>query len=53
VREYSALAIIIGAKAFVRKEQIQKNPAFYLLGTLVNVSSAVLFGLLAVRLLRI
>lgn len=45
--EYGALAIIIGAKEFVRKEKIQKNPSYYLLGTLINVSIALLFALLA------
>jgi len=49
--EYGALAIIIGAKEFVRKEQIQKNPTYYLLGTLVNVSVALVFALIARNLL--
>jgi hypothetical protein len=48
--EYSAIAIIIGAKEFVRKDQIKANPAFYLLGTLVNVGIAVLFAAIAVKL---
>ena len=43
--EYGALAIIIGAKEFVRKENIQENPSYYLLGTLVNVSIALVFAL--------
>jgi hypothetical protein len=45
--EFSALAIIIGAKEFVRKEKIQQNPSYYLLGTLINLSVSVLFALLA------
>ena len=45
--EFSALAIIIGAKEVVRKDEIQKNPSYYLLGTLINLCSAVLFALLA------
>ena len=45
--EFSALAIIIGAKEFVRKEKIQQNPSYYLLGTLINLSMAVLFSLIA------
>lgn len=45
--EYGALAIIIGAKEFVRREKIQEQPSYYLLGTLVNLSVAVLFALLA------
>lgn len=44
--QYGALAIILGAKEFVRKEKIQENASYYLLGTLVNVTVA----LLAVRL---
>jgi len=50
--EYSALAIIFGAKEFVRREKIQQNPSHYLLGTLVNISIAVLFALLAMRVVR-
>ena len=49
--EYSALAIIFGAKEFVRREKIQQNPSHYLLGTLVNISLAVLSTLLAIRVL--
>lgn len=49
--EYGALAIIIGTKEFVRKEQIQKNPTYFLLGTLVNVSVALVFALTARNLL--
>lgn len=45
--EYSALAIIFAAKEFVRKEKIQDNPSYYLLGTLINVSVAVLCAILA------
>jgi hypothetical protein len=45
--EFSALAIIIGAKEFVRKDQIVGNPSYYLLGTLVNLSVAVLSVLAA------
>ncbi|MDY6952644.1 MAG: hypothetical protein SWE60_14120 [Thermodesulfobacteriota bacterium] len=45
--EYSALTIIFAAKEFVRKEKIQDNPSYYLLGTLINVSVAVLSAILA------
>ena len=45
--EYGALAIIFGAKECVRKTKIEKNPARYLLGTLVSLSLAILFALLA------
>ena len=50
--EFGALAIIFGAKEYVRKREIQKNPSHYLLGTLVNLSVAVLFALLAKRLVQ-
>ncbi|HOC42289.1 MAG TPA: hypothetical protein PKJ99_04640 [Thermoanaerobaculales bacterium] len=49
--EFSALAIIIGAKEFVRKDQIVENPSYYLLGTLVNLSVAVLSVLAAKAIL--
>ena len=45
--EFSALAIIIGAKEFVRKKEIEKDPAYYLLGTLINVGVAIIFALSA------
>ncbi len=48
--EYGALAIIFGAKEYVQKTKIEKNPAHYLLGTLVNLSLAILFALLAMSL---
>lgn len=41
-KEFSALAIIFGAKEFVRKEDIVKNPAYYLLGTLLNFGIALI-----------
>ena len=49
--EFSALAIIIGAKEFVCKDQIVENPSYYLLGTLVNLSVAVLSVLAAKAIL--
>ena len=36
-KEFSGLALIFGAKEFVRKEEIKKDPAYYLLGTLINL----------------
>ncbi len=50
-KEFGALAIIFGAKEYVRKERIQKDPSHYLLGTLVNLSIAVLMALLAERVI--
>ena len=46
-QEYGALAIIIAAKEFVRKEKVQQDPTYYLLGTLGNLAVATLFALLA------
>lgn len=43
---FSALAIIIGAKQFVRREKINLRPSYYLLGTLVNLMIAVFFALI-------
>jgi len=43
--QFGALAIIVGAKQFVRKDDIQRNPSYYLLGTLINISLALLFAL--------
>lgn len=44
--EFSALAIIFAAKEFVRKDKILADPGYYLLGTLANLSTAVLLALL-------
>lgn len=44
---FSALAIIIGAKQFVRNEKIKENPSYYLLGTLANLCIAIFFALVA------
>ncbi len=49
--EFSALAIIIGAKEFVRNKAIIDNPSYYLLGTLANLAVAVLFALVAAQAL--
>lgn len=46
-KEFGALAIIMAAKEFVRKEKIAGNAAYYLLGTLINLAIAVLFALIA------
>ncbi len=50
--EYGALAIIMGAKEFVRKEKIAENASYYLLGTLINLAIAVLFAQLALLVMR-
>ncbi|MFQ5865252.1 MAG: hypothetical protein ACE5IW_08510 [bacterium] len=45
--ELGGLAIIIGAKEFVRKEKIREYPSYFLLGTLINFSIALIFALIA------
>ncbi len=45
--EYGALAIVMAAKEFVRKEKVAENAAYYLLGTLINLAVAILFALVA------
>lgn len=47
VGEYGALAIILGAKEFVRKQKIEAMASYYLLGTLVNLAIALLMVRLA------
>lgn len=43
-KEFSALAIIFGAKELVRKDDIKENPAYYLLGTLINFGVALVMA---------
>jgi len=38
--EFGGLALIFGAKEFVRKEEIKRDPTYYLLGTVVNFAAA-------------
>jgi hypothetical protein len=50
--EYSALAIIVAAKQYVRKDDIKDDPEYYLLGTMCNLAIAVLFALVARSLIK-
>ncbi len=43
---YTALALVVTAKTFVRKEEIEKNSMFFLAGTLINISYSVFTGLI-------
>lgn len=43
---YTALALVVTAKTFVRKEEIEKNSMFFLAGTMLNVSYSVLIGMI-------
>jgi len=42
----TGLALLISAKALVRKEKIEEDPGFYLGGMLVNLTFGVLMGFL-------
>lgn len=46
VGEYTAIGLIFAAKELVRSPEIKEKASYYLLGTLLSVSFAVLFGLL-------
>ena len=45
-RVETGLALLISAKALVRKEKIEQSPEFYLGGMLVNITWSVLMGFL-------
>lgn len=47
LEQFSALAIIFTAKSLARKEEIQKDPEFFLGGTLVNVVYSAMMALVA------
>ena len=50
--EYTAIAIVFGAKEIVRSDDIKKNASYYLLGTLLNITLSILFSLLILHLTR-
>ena len=41
---YTALALVVTAKTLIRKDEIERNEMFFLVGTLTNVSYSVLIG---------
>lgn len=47
LNQYPALALLIGAKQIVRKDKIEENPSYFLLGMFINISIALLFATLA------
>jgi len=51
-KEFSALAIIFGAKEFVRKKAIEDDPAYFLLGTLINFGVALVMVEIAKELFK-
>lgn len=46
MKEYTAIGLIFAAKEIVRSKEIGEKASYYLLGTLLSVSFAILFGLL-------
>ena len=46
LNEVTALVIIIGIKGLVRREEIEKKPGYYLVGTIINLTLSILLGLL-------
>jgi len=46
LNEVTALVIIIGIKGLVRREDIEKKPGYYLVGTIINLTLSILLGLL-------
>ena len=53
MKEYTAIGLIFAAKEIVRKDDIKDKPSYFLLGTLLSVSFAILFGVLAVEALKL
>lgn len=50
-KEFSGLALIFGAKEFVRKEEIKEDPTYYLLGTLINFGVSLLIIEIALQMI--
>jgi len=50
---YTALALVVTAKTLIRKEEIEKNEMFFLVGTLTNVSYSVLVGFIMRLLINV
>lgn len=46
LQAYTALAIIFTAKTIIRKEDIQKNSMYFLVGTMINVTYSIVMGFL-------
>lgn len=46
LKEYTALAIIFTAKSIVRSKKMEEKPEYYLVGTIVNFTIAVLSGVI-------
>ncbi len=46
VNQYTAIGLIFAAKEWVRVDKVRERPSYYLLGTLLSISFAILFGVL-------
>ena len=54
VEEYTAIGLVLAAKQYVRSDRIKRKPSYYLLGTMLSVMFAVVFGLLTrIALLKV
>ncbi|OLS30561.1 MAG: hypothetical protein HeimAB125_18830 [Candidatus Heimdallarchaeota archaeon AB_125] len=42
LNQVTALVVIIGIKDLVRREDIEKKPGYYLVGTIVNLTLSIL-----------
>lgn len=50
---YTVLALIFGAKAIIRQDEIKNNSLYFLAGTMVNVTYSVIVGLIMKSILNI
>ncbi|MCK5058072.1 MAG: hypothetical protein KAT34_15575 [Candidatus Aminicenantes bacterium] len=53
MKEYTAIGLIFAAKEIVRSKEIEEKASYYLLGTMLSVSFAILFGVLTLELLKL
>ncbi len=50
--DFVAIGIVFAAKEFVRSDKVKQDPTYYLLGTMLNISMAVFWGLTLRKLLH-
>jgi hypothetical protein len=50
---YTALALVVTAKTLIRKDEIERNEMYFLVGTMTNVSYSVLVGFLTKLLINV
>ena len=49
---YTALALVVTAKTLIRKDEIERNEMYFLVGTMTNVSYSVLVGFITKLLIN-